>query len=176
MSSIDQPAVFCWWVRNYNGMAVWLKAWHPEPEGPAGASFEGGWGEGPSPPRKKKKRKKKEKKEEKRRKKKERKKGTSMNNVKLLHNIIKCCFFQFFNSPVALKDKKKFSPQEKVEMTPLGPWFKSRDYWLILDNDINYLHTLLLLCLHYSKSSINWLSCSISASGLRVLKTSDVSL
>ena len=42
-----------------------------------------------------------------------------MNSVKLLH--IKCCFFQFFNSPVALKNKKKFwHPQEKVEMTPLG--------------------------------------------------------
>ena len=40
-----------------------------------------------------------------------------MNNVKLLH--IKCCFFQFFNSPVALKNKKKFGPQEKVEMAPL---------------------------------------------------------
>ena len=39
-----------------------------------------------------------------------------MNNVKLLH--IKCCFFQFSNSPVAMK-KKKFGPQEKVEMTPL---------------------------------------------------------
>ena len=49
----------------------------------------------------------KRKKERKKRKKgkKERKKGT-MNNVKLLH--IKCCFFQFFNSPVALKNKKKF--------------------------------------------------------------------
>ena len=41
-----------------------------------------------------------------------------MNNVKLLH--IKCCFFQFFNSLVASKNKKKFGPpQEKVEMTPL---------------------------------------------------------
>ena len=41
-----------------------------------------------------------------------------MNNVKLLH--IKCCFFQFFNSPVALKNKKNVCPpQEKVEMTPL---------------------------------------------------------
>ena len=41
-----------------------------------------------------------------------------MNNVKLLH--IKCCFFQFFNSPVALKNLKKFRPpQEKVEMTLL---------------------------------------------------------
>ena len=41
-----------------------------------------------------------------------------MNNVKLLH--IKCCFFQFFNSPVALKNIKKiWPPQEKVEMTPL---------------------------------------------------------
>ena len=41
-----------------------------------------------------------------------------MNNVKLLH--IKCCFFQFFNSPVALKNKKNVGPQEKVEMTPLN--------------------------------------------------------
>ena len=41
-----------------------------------------------------------------------------MNNVKLLH--IKCCFFQFFNSPVTLKNLKKFRlPQEKIEMTPL---------------------------------------------------------
>ena len=40
-----------------------------------------------------------------------------MNSVKLLH--IKCCFFQFFNSPVALKNKKKLPLQEKVEMTPL---------------------------------------------------------
>ena len=41
-----------------------------------------------------------------------------MNNVKLLH--IKCCFFQFFNSPVALKNLKNSWPsQEKVEMTPL---------------------------------------------------------
>ena len=43
-----------------------------------------------------------------------------MNDVKLLH--IKCCFFQFFNSPVALKNRKKICPppQEKVEMTPLS--------------------------------------------------------
>ena len=41
-----------------------------------------------------------------------------MNNVKLLH--IKCCFFQFFNSPVALENQKKIWPtQEKVEMMPL---------------------------------------------------------
>ena len=41
-----------------------------------------------------------------------------MNNIKLLH--INCCFFQFFNSPVALKNNKKiWPPQEKVEMTPL---------------------------------------------------------
>ena len=40
-----------------------------------------------------------------------------MNDVKLLHT--KCCFFQFFNSPVALKNKKIVRPpQEKVEMTP----------------------------------------------------------
>ena len=68
-----------------------------------GASFEGAGGR---PPRKKKKRKKKGKKEQKRKKRKKeekRKKGT-INNVKLLH--IKCCFFQFFNSLVALKNKK----------------------------------------------------------------------
>ena len=41
-----------------------------------------------------------------------------MNSVKLQH--IKCCIFQFFNSPVALKDLKHFwPPQEKVEMMPL---------------------------------------------------------
>ena len=71
-----------------------------------GASFEGGWG--PSPPRKKKKKKKRRKKREKKKTMEERKKG-AMNNVKLLH--IKCCFFQFFNSPVALKIK--FWPPKK---------------------------------------------------------------
>ena len=75
-----------------------------------GASFEGGWGAvAPQGKRKKERKKEKRKKE----KKKERKKGT-MNNVKLLH--IKCCFFQFFNSPVALKNKKKiWPPQEKLK-------------------------------------------------------------
>ena len=61
----------------------------------------GGLG-GPSPPqgkRKKEKKKEKKKKEKKREKKRKRKKRTTMNDVKLLH--IKCCFFQFFNSPVA---------------------------------------------------------------------------
>ena len=80
----------------------------------------GGWGAvAPQPSRKKKERKKERKKEkEKREKKKERKKGT-MNNVKLLH--MKCYFFQLLNSPVALKNLKKFCPplQEKVELTPL---------------------------------------------------------
>ena len=73
---------------------------------------------GPSPPRKKKKKKewKKEKRERKEKKEKKRKKGT-MDSVKLLH--MKCCFFLFFNSPVALKNKKNLAPQEKVEMTPL---------------------------------------------------------
>ena len=65
------------------------------------ASF-GGLG-GRRPPKKKEKRKEK-------RKKKKRKKRTR-NNVKLLH--IKCCFFQFFNSPVALKNKKNFAPPKK---------------------------------------------------------------
>ena len=62
------------------------------------------------------KKKKKEKKERKEKKRKKRKKRT-MNSVKLLH--INCCFFQFFNSSVALKNEKKIAPQEKVEMTPL---------------------------------------------------------
>ena len=67
----------------------------------------------PPPSRKKKKRKKerkKEKKKKKKKKKKKEKKGT-MSNFKLLH--IKCCFFQFFNSPVALKNKKNVGPPRK---------------------------------------------------------------
>ena len=80
----------------------------------------GGWrAVAPPPPQEKGKRKKerkKEKRERKEKKREKRKKGT-MNSVKLLH--IKCCFFQFFNSPVAWKNKNKFCPQEKVEMTPL---------------------------------------------------------
>ena len=83
------------------------------------ASFGGLGSWGPSPPKekKKKKRKKKRKKRKKREKKRKRKKET-MNSVKLLH--IKCCFSQFFKSPVALKNKKKIlASQEKVEMTPL---------------------------------------------------------
>ena len=40
-----------------------------------------------------------------------------MNNVKLLH--ITCCFFQFFNSPVALKKLKKISsPKKKLKWRP----------------------------------------------------------
>ena len=75
----------------------------------SGASFEGGWG-GHRPPRKKKKRKKERKKRKKRKKEEKRKKGT-INKVKLLH--IKCCFYQFFNSPVALKNQKNFGPPRK---------------------------------------------------------------
>jgi hypothetical protein len=72
------------------------------------ASFEGGWGRRPQGKRKKKeKEKKKEKKEEKRK-----KEANYMNNVKLLH--IKCCFFQFFNSPVAL-EKKFVCPKKKLK-------------------------------------------------------------
>ena len=76
------------------------------------ASFEGAGDRPPPPPRKKKKRKEERKKEkkEKEKKREKRKKGT-MNNVKLLH--IKCCFFQFFNSPVALKNNNKNLPPRK---------------------------------------------------------------
>ena len=59
------------------------------------ASFRGAGGVAPQGKRKKERKKEKRKKREKREK---RKKGT-MNNVKLLH--MKCCFFKFFNSPVA---------------------------------------------------------------------------
>ena len=71
---------------------------------------------GPLPPqgkrKKKKKERKKRKKNRKKEEKKERKNGT-MNNVKLLH--IKCCFFQFFNSPVALKNEKNWPPKKKLK-------------------------------------------------------------
>ena len=80
-----------------------------------GASFEGA-GRAVAPPQGKEKNRKKERKRKKKekikeKKKKERKKGT-VNNVQLIH--IKCCFFQFFNSPVPLKNNKKnLPPQEK---------------------------------------------------------------
>ena len=88
-----------------------------------GASFEGAGGRRtpPPPPRKKKKKKKDRKKREKRKKKKKKKKERRelWITVKLLHK--KCCFSWFFNSPVALENKKKIlPPQEKDEMTPLG--------------------------------------------------------
>ena len=65
----------------------------------------------PKEKRKKEKRTKKEKKEKKREKKKEKEKKETINYVKLLH--IKCCFFQFFNSPVAMKNLKNFWPPKK---------------------------------------------------------------
>ena len=65
--------------------------------------------------RKKKKKKEKKKKEKEKRKREKRKKGT-MNIVKLLH--IKCCFFQFFNSPVALKNKKILAPRKSWNDAP----------------------------------------------------------
>ena len=81
----------------------------------------GGWGAvAPPPPQgkrkkeKKKKKKKKRKKEKEKRKKEKKRKNGTMNSVKLLH--IKCCFYQFyqfFNSPVALKNKKNFGPPRK---------------------------------------------------------------
>ena len=64
------------------------------------ASFEGLGSRRPSPREKKKKKRKKKEKREKREKRKKRKKGTK-NIVKLLH--IKCCYFQFFNSPGPLE-------------------------------------------------------------------------
>ena len=46
-----------------------------------------------------------------------------MNNVKLLH--IKCCFFQFFNSPVALKNNKKFAPKKELKWRPCKTSFQA---------------------------------------------------
>ena len=68
-----------------------------------------GWG-AVAPKEKEKMKEKRERKEKKEKKEKKRKKGT-MNSVKLLH--IKCCFFQFFSSPVALKNEKKICPPRK---------------------------------------------------------------
>ena len=59
----------------------------------------GGWGA--VAPKENEKMKTNRKKRKKREKRETRKKGT-MNSVKLLH--IKCCFFQFFNNTVALKN------------------------------------------------------------------------
>ena len=58
-----------------------------------------------------------------------------MNNVKLLH--INCFFFQFFNSQVALENKIKFWPQEKVEMTLLILSFNS-EFWLVKLRILSY--------------------------------------
>ena len=65
-------------------------------------------GGGIAPKEKEKKERKKKKEKEKR---KQRKKKGTMNSVKLLH--IKWCFFQFFNSPVALKNEKNVWPPRK---------------------------------------------------------------
>ena len=74
-----------------------------------------------------------------------------MNSVKLLY--IKCCFFNFFNSPVALKNKKKiWPPQEKVEMMPLRAplivlvcWYDEPRCKLV---DVNRAPLIVLVCWH----------------------------
>ena len=84
------------------------------------ASFGGGLGGRRPPPqgkRKKEKRKKKRKKRKKRKKEKKKEGNYEWRQI----TTYKVLFFQFFNSPVSLKNKKKFCPQEKVEMTPLEP-------------------------------------------------------
>ena len=78
-------------------------------------------GLGAAPPRRKKKEKQKEKKKKEEKRKKE---GNYMYNVKLLY--IKCCFFQFFNSPVALKNKNKFGPHKKKLK-----WRKTLQYTIV---------------------------------------------
>ena len=93
----------------------------------AEASFEVGWGHRPPPPPKEKEKKKKRKKKEKKRKKEKKEKKEkkrekrTMNNVKLLH--IKCWFFHFFNSQMALKNKNNFWPPKKK--LKWRPWFKA---------------------------------------------------
>ena len=80
-----------------------------------GASFEGAEGavdHHPKGKRKKKKKKKKKKKEKREKKKKERRELWKMSNYKVLF------FFQFFNSPVALRNKKNFVPKKKLKWRP----------------------------------------------------------
>ena len=79
----------------------------------------------PPPPKEKEKKKKERKKEREKRKKKERKKGT------IWVTTYKVRFFQFFNSPVALKKYKKMPiPKEKVEITPLRVWIMLLLYFM----------------------------------------------
>ena len=47
-----------------------------------------------------------------------------MNNVELLR-IIKCCFFKFFNSPVALKKKNFALPKKSWNDAPVCKSSKS---------------------------------------------------
>ena len=75
-------------------------------------------------------------------------------------------FFQFFNSPVTLKNLKKFAPQENVEMTPLhGTHFNSCSCdicsklikWFLLVNEIIFSMFLFLIniinnkCMQFSQ-------------------------
>ena len=89
-------------------MIVWQRMWWLYSRGCRGVIW-GGWG-AVAPQGKEKKKEKKEKREKK--KKKEKKKERELwITWKLPH--IKCCFFKFFSSPVALKIKKNFGPPRK---------------------------------------------------------------
>ena len=102
------------------------------------------------PPQGKRKKKKKEKERKKRKKirtKKGRKNGT-MNNVKLLH--IKCCFFQFFNSPVALKTKILVPSRKSWNDAPVNEsWARS------LRRAISYL-SILFRFLYWNESILKY--------------------
>ena len=62
-----------------------------------------------------------------------------MNNVKLLHNAE--LFFQFSNSPVALKNWKKFCPpKKKLKWRPwLGMHVIMHLFWHVFENLIIYV-------------------------------------
>ena len=75
---------------------------------------------GRRPPKEKEKKKKKKEKKEKREKKKKERKKEGNYELRQITTYKVLFFFQFFNSPVALKNKKKFwLPQENIEMTLL---------------------------------------------------------
>ena len=69
----------------------------------------------------------------------------TMNNVKLLH--IKHCFFQFFNSPVALKNKKNLDSKKKMKWRPCThPSMNSagpRPSQKLLSDDLNLAYNLI---------------------------------
>ena len=68
------------------------------------------WGAGSRPPRKKKKGKKEKRKQKKKKKEKKKERNYEWRQITTYKVLF---FFQFFNSPLALKNKKNFGPPRK---------------------------------------------------------------